>query len=134
MGFDQCLLLSALPLKKGTIMDKKSLIAAFQVSRSIFVIFLFLMIGGAITKIKLLVFLGAFFASISWITPGILILLNLPRLAQSWLRGINTVWIPGEPWEQLTDWKKFLIYFYSTIFSVITIVAIANYIIQWMQR
>jgi hypothetical protein len=92
------------------------------------------MIGGAITKIKILVLLGSILIAVSWITPGILILLNMPWLAQSWLRGINTIWIPAEPWENLTDWKKFLIYFYSIIFSVSMTFAIASYINKWLEQ
>lgn len=111
-------------------MNKNSLTMVFQISRSIFVLFLILVIFGAITKISLLVYFGMILASISWITPGILIVLNFPWFAQFWLRGINSFWFSGDPWDQLTGWKKFTIYFFSILFSSTAIIAIASYIIH----
>jgi hypothetical protein len=73
-------------------------------------------------------------ASISWITPGILIVLKFPWLAQFWLRGINSFWFSGDPWDQLTGWKKFTIYFFSILFSSTAIIAIASYINHWLEQ
>lgn len=113
-------------------MHKKTLDVVSQFSRTIFILILLLAIVSAITNIKVLLWLAAFLACISGITPGVMILFfKAPWLAQSWLRGINTIAMPSEPWEKLRNWQKFLIYFVSMVLFVSVIFAIASYINQW---
>jgi hypothetical protein len=68
--------------------------------------------------------------AISWITPGILIISRAPWLAHAWLRGINTTIVWDKPWEQLSGFQKFLIYFWSLLLSGFTLLAIVGFILQ----
>jgi hypothetical protein len=65
---------------------------------------------------------------ISWITPGILVLLGVPWLAHAWLRGINSIGISSSPWAQMSAGGKGLIYLYSILFSGLTVFAIIGFI------
>lgn len=71
---------------------------------------------------------------ISWITPGILILFGKPWLAHAWLRGINPVAIWDTPWEQSSGLQKFLIYFWSILFSGFTLFGIIGFILQSFRK
>jgi hypothetical protein len=71
---------------------------------------------------------------ISWITPGILILLGKPWLAHAWLRGINPVAIWKTPWEQSSGFQDFLIYFWSILFSGFTLFGIIGFILQSFRK
>ena len=68
--------------------------------------------------------------AISWITPGILILLRVPWLAHAWLRGINPVAISNTSWEQLSGFQKVLIYFGSILISSFTLFGIVTFILR----
>ena len=68
--------------------------------------------------------------AISWVMPGILILIGKPWLARAWLRGINSIAVSATPWEQLSGWQKLLTYIWSFIFSGFTLLAISAVIIQ----
>jgi hypothetical protein len=71
---------------------------------------------------------------ISWITPGILILMGLPWLARAWHRGINPILDSDIPWEQLSNAQKFLTYFWSLLISGFTLLAIIGLIIQAIRK
>jgi hypothetical protein len=71
---------------------------------------------------------------ISWITPGILILLGKSWLAHAWLRGINPVAIWKTPWEQSSGFQKFLVYFWSILFSGFTLFGIIGFILQSFRK
>jgi hypothetical protein len=66
---------------------------------------------------------------ISWITPGVLIILGTPWLAHAWLRGINSSVIWDMPWEQLSGIQKFLIYFWAIFISGSALLAIVTFIL-----
>jgi hypothetical protein len=53
--------------------------------------------------------------------PSIFILLGKPWFAQAWLLGINQIYFPRTTWGQLTHGRKFMIYFYSILFSVVAV-------------
>lgn len=72
--------------------------------------------------------------AISWIMPGILILLRLPWLARAWLRGVNPIAVTATPWEQLSSGQKFLTYVWSLVFSGFTLLAITGLIIQAFRK
>jgi len=82
----------------------------------------------------LLILFMALMLIISWITPGILIVLRSPWLAQAWLRGINPFAISAAPWEQLSNGKKLLIYFWSLLLSGFTLLTIIGLIIQSIRK
>lgn len=66
---------------------------------------------------------------VSWVTPGILIVLRVPWLAHAWLRGINPIAVPSTPWEQLSSGRKASIYFYAIGISALTLFAIVGFIL-----
>jgi hypothetical protein len=66
--------------------------------------------------------------AISWLMPGILILLGVPWFAHAWLRGINPIGISSRPFEQMSNGEIFLIYFYSIIISAFMVVAIIAFV------
>jgi len=51
-----------------------------------------------------ILFLLVFF--VSWITPGVFVILWRPWLAHAWLYGINPIMISSKPWTQLSDFAK----------------------------
>lgn len=55
---------------------------------------------------------------ISWIAPGSFIIFGKPWLAHAWFRGINPIAISKTPWNQLSGFKKFLIYLNSLVFFI----------------
>ena len=65
--------------------------------------------------------------SISWLMPGVLILLRVPWFAHAWLRGINSR-LTSKPFEQMSNGEIFLIYFWSIIISVFMVLAIIVFI------
>jgi hypothetical protein len=67
---------------------------------------------------------------VSWITPGFLVVLGRPWLAQAWLRGINTILIPSTPWEILPISKKIMVYFYSLSISAFVIFAVIAFVMN----
>jgi hypothetical protein len=71
---------------------------------------------------------------VSWVTPGILIVLRVPWLAHAWLRGINPIAVPSTPWEQLSGGRKASIYFYAIGISALTLFAIVGFILYTIQR
>ena len=113
---------------------EKTIMVVRETSRNVFILLLLSIFIGAITGIKILFWLDGFLLIVSWITPGILIIFKLPWLSHAWLRGINSTWIPSSPWEQLSDGKRFMIYFYSLIFSGFIVVACIMYVIQLFQK
>lgn len=119
------------------------------ISRKIFWIFfitLFLLAGliselAELYKLRWLekapIFIGGislFLLAVSWIMPGILILLGVPWLARAWLRGVNPVAISATPWEQLSSGQKLLTYVWSLIFSGFILLAIIGLILQSVQK
>lgn len=71
---------------------------------------------------------------ISWIMPGALILLGVPWLARSWLRGINPIAISATPWEQLSGLQRILTYFWSVTISGFMLLAIIGFILQAIRK
>ena len=67
---------------------------------------------------------------ISWITPGILVILGTPQLVHAWLRGINPIGVRNKPWEELSDIEKVLIYFWAILLSGFTILAIVGFFLS----
>ncbi len=51
-----------------------------------------------------ILFLLAFL--VSWITPGVFVILWRPWLAHAWLYGINPIMISSKPWTQLSNLAK----------------------------
>ena len=78
--------------------------------------------------------IAAVFLGISWIMPGVLIVLGVPWLAQAWLRGMNPVAVWKTSWEQSSVFQKCLIYFWSTLFSGFTLFAIISLILQLFRK
>ncbi len=78
--------------------------------------------------------ISVFLLAISWVTPGILIILKTPWLAHVWLRGINREVIWDKPWEQLSSIQKSLIYFWSILFFCFVLLAIIAFILQIIRR
>ena len=111
--------------------SQKTAVVIRDFSRNIFILLLLIMFVAIITGIKILVWLGGVLLVVSWLTPGVLLILNRPWLAQSWLRGINSAWIPASPWEELSSGKKFLIYINSLIFFGFVVVAFLVFVIKW---
>jgi hypothetical protein len=117
-----------------------------SISRKIFVSFLVLFfLGGAIgASLRslhvtwkwleiisiILLAISVLLLAISWITPGILILLRVPWLAHAWLRGINPVAISDTPWKQLSGFQKFYFCFMSIVISGITLFGIVTFTLQ----
>ena len=62
--------------------------------------------------------------AISWLAPGIFIVVGHPGLAHAWLKGINSFSISIEPWEQLSFGKKIFVYFYALLISILTLLAV----------
>jgi hypothetical protein len=67
--------------------------------------------------------------AISWLTPGILIILGTPWLAYAWFRGMNTAIVQDKPWEQLSGFQKISIYFWAIFISGFTLLAIIAFIL-----
>jgi len=101
------------------------------ISRTFFILAILLILSAGGINLKILIPLSTFFLFVSWIMPGILIIFRLPWFAQSWLRGINTILIPSEPWEKLSTKKRFLVYFYSMLLSVSALVTLTGIVIQY---
>lgn len=53
--------------------------------------------------------------AISWVMPGIFLLLGIPWLAHAWLQGGNPYLFPPTPWEQTHSIDKLLVYINSII-------------------
>jgi hypothetical protein len=53
--------------------------------------------------------------AISWLMPGVFLLLGVPWLAHAWLRGINPIAVPSTPWEQMSPGGKIFVYFHSIL-------------------
>lgn len=102
-------------------------LAAMQISRLAFITALVCILAGVIVELRVLGLVGIFLAAISWMTSGLLLLVKQPALAQYWLRGINTVWIPAGPWGQLSSRKRFAVYFYSILLFVVMVLAVTAY-------
>ena len=118
-------------LKDGS---EKIASVARDFSRNIFILIWVFWFAGIITRFKILVWLAVVLLVVSWLTPGILLILNRPGLAQSWLRGLNSTFIPASPWEKLSSGKKFLVYINSLILSGFVVIAFIVYMIQWLQK
>ena len=84
--------------------------------------------GGVLIAIAMLLLV------ISWVTPGILIILGVPRLTHAWLRGINPVAIRNKPWEELSDFEKVLIYFWAILLSGFTLLAIIGFTLENLRK
>lgn len=95
-----------------------------RISRAILMMFFLLLIGGLITGNGWLGLISVFLAILSWIVPGLLLIAKSPWFAFAWLRGMNPVWFPSIPWEQLSYGKKLSVYFASVIFFILAITAI----------
>ena len=67
--------------------------------------------------------------AVSWILPGIFILLRRPWLARAWLRGIMPS-ISSTPWEELSRGAVFFTYFHSILISGFMLLAIISFIIN----
>jgi hypothetical protein len=67
---------------------------------------------------------------ISWITPGLLVILNVPWLARGWLRGINPLYYSKrQPWGYLSSRERISVYIQSIVlfsFVVITLIFIIS--------
>ncbi len=87
-----------------------------EILGSIFLLFAFVLLG------------------ISWITPGILLILGVPWFTHAWLRGINPWAIWNKPWEELSDIQKVLIYFWAILFSGFTLLAVVAFTIQNVRK
>ncbi len=70
---------------------------------------------------------------ISWITPGILILLRTPWLAYAWLRGINTFVFGDTPWEDLSSIQKFPTYFWSILPLGVIVLAVGGFLFRYVR-
>jgi ABC-type microcin C transport system permease subunit YejB len=84
--------------------------------------------GGALIAVAMMLLV------ISWVTPGILIILGVPKLTHAWLRGINPVAIRNKPWEELSDIEKVLIYFWAILLSAFTLLAIIGSVHENMRK
>ena len=73
--------------------------------------------------------ISALLIAISWITPGILIILGTPWLAKAWLQGVRRGGIWDTPWEQLSGIQKFLIYFWAIFISGSALLGIITFIL-----
>ena len=72
-------------------------------------------------------FIIMFLICISGMLPGLSILFNAPWIAQAWFRGMNPHFFPDIPWEKLSKWKKFLVYLYSVLSLIATIIIMLMY-------
>jgi len=110
------------------------------ISRNIFfLIFLFILIvvfSGmfGITWLGWIESISVFLIFVSLVTPGILVLLKVPWLAQAWLRGINPFGFPATPWEQLSTGAKFSVYFSSILSSASIIIIIIVFAFRYIQK
>ncbi|HLO15468.1 MAG TPA: hypothetical protein VK206_11600 [Anaerolineales bacterium] len=71
---------------------------------------------------------------ISWGMPGIFIFLGVPWLARAWFRGINPIWYPSTPWEQMSSGEVRSTYLQSIISLAILIIIIVAVIQFNFQR
>jgi hypothetical protein len=71
---------------------------------------------------------------VSWITPGILVILGTPQLVHAWLRGINPVGVRNKPWEELSDIERVLIYFWALLLPAFTLLAIVGFILSSFRK
>ena len=71
---------------------------------------------------------------ISWIMPGIFILLGTPWLSRAWLRGVNPIVISAEPWDRLSVGNKLLTYFWSITISIFILLATIGFLIHTSQK
>ena len=93
-------------------------------SKNIFLLFFVSAICGLLSQLLgikwLLTIFGILFLLVffvSWITPGIFVILWRPWLAHAWLYGINPIMISSKPWTQLSDLAKIGICTQSLIMS-----------------
>jgi len=71
---------------------------------------------------------------VSWVTPGLLIILGVPRLARAWLRGINPIAVSSTPWEELSNEEKISVYLYAIGISAFTLFAIVGFVLYNIRR
>ncbi len=82
------------------------------------------MIHGAMWLISSLTIILMILFCVSWITPGILIILGHPNLAYAWNHGINPLGFSDTPWELLSSKQRRSVY----VKSMITFLAVVAYI------
>ena len=103
--------------------NQKSGIATQKMSRKVIVLFfLFFFSYGVIAGILIflelkwkwlevvdisLLLISEILLAISWITPGILLVLRTPWLAHAWLEGMSIMNVSYIPWEQVSALEKF---------------------------
>jgi hypothetical protein len=73
---------------------------------------------------------GILLLFLSWITPGILIVLGFPKLAHSWLRGINPIAVSSSSWEELSDGQKIAICVYGIALSALTLLFTVGFLLH----
>ena len=71
---------------------------------------------------------------ISWITPGILLILGMPQYTHAWLRGINPVAIQNKSWEELRYMQKVLICFWAILLSGFTLLGVVGFSLQYLRK
>jgi hypothetical protein len=76
--------------------------------------------------------IGVSFICVSWLLPGLFMILKVPWFAQAWLRGMNSHF-PEAPWEQLTGRQKFSIYLYSSICFIASVSGAIMYTIPLLR-
>jgi|GEM_PF-3429609 len=66
---------------------------------------------------------------VSFIVPGVLIVLGTPRLAHAWFRGGNkTIW--KTPWENLSGFSKYCFYFGALLSFIFALLIILVWVLQ----
>ncbi len=71
---------------------------------------------------------------ISWITPGVLLILGKPQYTHAWLRVINPVVIQNKPWEELRYIQKVLICFWAILLSGFTLLGVVGFSLQYLRK
>lgn len=101
------------------------------VSKRIQILFLILFpvnaILGTILKTTWIFYIAPAIFCISWLLPGILLVLGFPSLAQAWLKGM-VLYTPDKPWRELSTRQKLFVYFHS----LMCFVAAAGLIIMFV--
>jgi len=87
---------------------------------------------------KMLILCALLLLGVSWITPGLLIILGVPNFAHAWLRGLSpiwfsNIWFSNKPWEKLSGDEKFPIYSSAIALSAVTLFAIVGFILQFLR-
>ena len=72
--------------------------------------------------------------AVSWIMPGIFVVLGKPQLAHKWLRRINPVVISATPWGQLSGRQKLFTYIWSLTISGFTLFAVIAVILYALEK